>query len=228
MNELNIYDEITKEPIADPDLSVGYLYNKEIQTGMTEEKIEILEGTITESNPEGLRIRIPSYPIFETVQYYHKYTDEEVSDIKNKKIEDLSIQCNKLIITGSKIKLSDESEKEFSYSTDDQANISEMFNAILMGATSYPYHANDEACKMYSAADIVIIYSALSSLKTSQITYFNQLKQYVKTLNIVSDIESVTYGQELTDEYLETYNSLMSSAAEEMQKVLSKVQTYAI
>lgn len=225
---MKIYDEITKEEIFEPDLSLGYLYTGEIKTGTEEEKIEILEGTISEQNPDGLRIKYPAKDIYEECQYYHKYTEEEIENIKEKKINSLSSQCNQVIIAGSKIKLSDESEKEFSYSTDDQANISEMFNAILMGATSYPYHANNEGCRMYSALDIVTIYSTLSSLKTSQITYFNQLKQYIKTLNIVSNIESVTYGQELTDEYLETYNSLMSSAAEEMRKVLSKVQTYAI
>lgn len=48
-----------------------------------------------------------------------------------------------------------------------------MFNAILLGATAYPYHANNETCQMYSAQDIVIIYSSLAALKTSQITYFN-------------------------------------------------------
>lgn len=222
---MTIYDEITKEQIADPNLSTGYLYNGTIQTGTTEEKIIIMDGTINSKNVNGLRKKIEAQPIYEDCQYYHKYTEEEIETIRNNKIEKLSKQCNQLIISGSKIKLSDESEKEFSYSTDDQANISEMFNAILMGATSYPYHANDEGCKMYSSSDIVIIYSTLSSLKTGQITYFNQLKQYVKTLNTVSDIESVTYGQELTGEYLETYNTLVESASTEMQKVLSKVAT---
>lgn len=222
---MTIYDEITKEPIVAPDLSAGYLYNGKIQNGMTEEKTVVMDGTVNSRNPDGLRKTIPSQPIYESCQYYHKYTEGEINNIKNNKIEELSKQCNQLIITGSKIKLSDESEKEFSYSTDDQANISEMFNAILMGATSYPYHANDEGCKMYSSADIVTIYSTLSSLKTGQITYFNQLKQYVKTLNTVSDIESVTYGQELTGEYLETYNTLVESASTEMKKVLSKVAT---
>lgn len=222
---MTIYDEITKEPISDPDLSVGYLYDGKIQTGMTEEKTVVMDGTVNSRNPEGLRKTIPSQPIYESIQYYHQYTEEEIDNIRNNKIEELSKQCNQLIVSGSKVELSDESEKEFSYSTDDQANISEMFNAILMGATSYPYHANNEGCEMYSSADIVIIYSTLSSLKTGQITYFNQLKQYVKTLNTVSDIESVTYGQELTGEYLETYNTLVESASTEMQKVLSKVAT---
>lgn len=222
---MKIYDEITKEEITEPDLSVGYLYEKEIQVGTTEEKMKIMEDTISENNPNGLRIKIPKTPIFEIVQYYHKYTEEEINSKKEKKIKELSNICNVTITSGLTINLSDNSNKEFSYSTNDQANINEMFNAILMGATSYPYHANDESCKMYSAEDIVKIYSSLSSFKTAQITYFNQLKQYVKTLNTVSEIESISYGQELTGEYLETYNTLIESASTEMQKVLSKVAT---
>lgn len=220
---MKIYDEITKEEISYYDLSIGFLYDGKLEKEIIPETIEIMEGTVSERNPDGLKKIVPEHIIYEDCKFYHKYTEEEIENIKETKIDSLSSQCNQVIIAGSKIKLSDESEKEFSYSTDDQANISEMFNAVLMGATSYPYHANDEGCKMYSALDIVTIYSTLSSLKTSQITYFNQLKQYVKTLNIVSNIESVTYGQELTDEYLETYNNLVASAAEEMQKVLSKV-----
>lgn len=79
---MTIYDEITKEPIVDPDLSAGYLYNGKIQTGMTEEKIVVMDGTVNSRNPDGLKKRIPPQPIYENCQYYHKYTDEELNPPK--------------------------------------------------------------------------------------------------------------------------------------------------
>lgn len=225
MDELKIYDEITLEEIFDPDLEKGYLYEGQIKTGTEPEKRVVMEGTVTERNPEGLEKIVPAKDIYESCKYYHEYTDEEKESCLNGKLSSLSNSCNEQITNGAEITLSDESKKTFSYSIEDQANVSEMFNAIVMGATSYPYHANGEGCKMYSAEDILKIYSTLTALKTSQVTYYNQLREYVKTLEFVPDIQSVTYGQELTGSYLDTYNELMQNATTEMQKVLSKVST---
>ena len=222
---MKIYDEITKEEIDSPDLSAGYVYNGFYLTGYIDEYYKVIEKTITEERPNGLRQLIPSKPIYEECQYYHKYTAEEKENYLNEKLKSLSDVCNEKITNGAEVVLSDESKKTFSYSIEDQSNVSEMFNAIVMGATSYPYHANGEGCKMYSAEDIVKIYSTLTTLKTSQVTYYNQLREYVKTLESIQDIQSVTYGQELTGSYLETYNELMQNANTEMQKILTKLYT---
>ena len=57
---MKIYDEITREEITEPDLSAGYVYDGVIVTGHTEERIEVMEGTVTEDRPEGLRRLIPA------------------------------------------------------------------------------------------------------------------------------------------------------------------------
>ena len=222
---MNIYDEITLEKIFEPDLEKGYLYDGQIKTGTEPEKKVVMEGTITARNPEGLKKIIPAKDIYEDCQYYHEYTEDEKETYLNEKLSSLSNSCNEKITKGAEVTLSDESKKTFSYSIEDQANVSEMFNAIVMGATSYPYHANGEGCKMYGAEDIVKIYSTLTTLKTSQVTYYNQLRDYIKTLEFVPEIQAVVYGQELTGSYLDTDNELMHNATTEMQKVLSRVST---
>ena len=75
---MKIYDEITREEITDPDLSAGYVYDGFIVTGRTEERYEVMEGTITEDRPEGLRRLIPAQDITEPCQWYHTYTEEEL------------------------------------------------------------------------------------------------------------------------------------------------------
>lgn len=75
---MKIYDEITKEELTAPDESKGYLYDSQIKTGMTEDTYEVMEGTVTEDCPNGLRRLIPGHAIFEACQYYHTYTDEEI------------------------------------------------------------------------------------------------------------------------------------------------------
>ena len=139
------------------------------------------------------------------------------------KLAELSEVCGAAINAGATVTLPDGTEEQFTYSTADQANISEMFTACLMGAESYPYHANDEACKTYTAAQIMAIYGTLSMYKTGQLTYHNQLKQYVKTLDDMEDVLAVVYGQPLTGDYLTAYNTLMQEAQAQMQAVISKV-----
>ena len=51
---------------------------------------------------------------------------------------------------------------------------------------------------------------------TSNTTYLNQLKAYVYTLTDIKDVQAVQYGQELTGEYLENFNSIM----EHSQKII--------
>lgn len=189
------------------------------------------QGIVVEGIPYSTSITAPIKNIETAVYEKQENWDEEIKEkynnilyekIKEDLILNFSKICEQTINEGSKVQLSDGSEKNFTYDINDQANISEMFNAILMGATKYPYHANDEDCRMYEAQDIIIIYSTLSAYKTAQMTYYNQLKRYIKSLSNIEEIEKVSYGQPLTGQYLETYNSLIEQAGEQLQTILTK------
>lgn len=147
----------------------------------------------------------------------------DLETVRAAKIAEMSAACNAAINAGTTVQMPDGTQEAFTYSTADQANISEMFMACLMGAESYPYHANDEPCQSYTAAEIMAIYGTLSMYKTGQLTYHNQLKQYIGTLETVQEVQAVTYGQELTGEYLAAYGTLMQEAQAQMQAVISKV-----
>ena len=139
---------------------------------------------------------------------------------KTTKHTELSEACQSTIYNGATITLSDGSQQYFTYNEHDQTNIFEMYSAVKAGATQYIYQAQDESCMVYQAADIITIYSTLAALKTSTLTYYHQLTDYVDTLTSVEDINAVTFGQELTGEYLERYNELITVAAEQMNIVL--------
>lgn len=214
---MKTYDEKTGLEIENPDLEKGYTYPGQRYVGT--ERV-ILRGTVELYPPDGLGYE---KLVYEDCLWYHEYTDEDKKAAVSDKLSELSLACNAAITTGAEIQLSDGSTAQFSYSLEDQSNISEMFNAVLMGATSYPYHANGEGCRMYSAADITAIYATLSGLKTTQTTYYNQFRQYVQTLETVPKVNAVKYGDALTGEYLETYNTLIAQAQAEMQKIFAKV-----
>lgn len=157
----------------------------------------------------------------EAYQTYLATIPDPINSEKEKKLNEISEICQTKINEGTDVELTT-GTKHFTYTLADQANVSEMFTALAAGATEYPYHADGEACEIYNAQDIITIYSTLSMLKTGQITYQNQLKQYVKSLESIEEVQAVVYGQELIGEYLESYNALMVSAQSQMAIVLSK------
>lgn len=151
-------------------------------------------------------------------------TPPTISVTENKtKLEQLSDTCEETIYAGTDVKLKDGNSYRFSYTLKDQANISEMFNACLAGATGYVYHYDDGSCRTFEAADILTIYYTLSLFKTGQTTYFNQLKQYISTLDDLDEINSIIYGQPLTEPYQEQYNYLMGYAKSQLDSVVSNI-----
>lgn len=76
---MKIYDEITLEEIFEPDLEKGYIHLGTRKIGETEEEIKVIEGTVTDSRPNGIREIVPAHDITEQCQYYHRYTEEELN-----------------------------------------------------------------------------------------------------------------------------------------------------
>lgn len=132
------------------------------------------------------------------------------------KLKEINDNCQSAIVAGV-----DYNGEHFSYELEDQNNIDNLLNlAKSSNGMDVPYHADNGNCKLYSANDIFAIYIAQKTNVTHHTTYANQLKQYVKTLSTIKDIQAVYYGQELTGQYLETYNAMM-----EQVKAITEVVT---
>ena len=146
-----------------------------------------------------------------------------LDEAQAEKISQLSAVCNALIVAGADIQLADGSTQHFDYSTEDQLNISDMFSAVVLGASCYPYQPANGSCAVYRAADIVTIYTTLAGQKTAQLTYYHQLKDYVRSLETVAGADAVVYGQPLTGAWLEHYNATIQTAQQQMQAVLARL-----
>ena len=146
-----------------------------------------------------------------------------LDEAQSEKISQLSAVCNALILAGADIQLADGSTQHFDYSTEDQLNISDMFSAVVLGASCYPYQPANGSCAVYQAADIVTIYTTLAGQKTAQLTYYHQLKDYVRSLETVAGADAVVYGQPLTGAWLEHYNATIQTAQQQMQAVLARL-----
>lgn len=192
-----------------------------LESKLQQKEIYLIPANCTETPP-------PQTQEGETVRFVNgqwiieKAPEPTLEQLKQEKITELSATCEQTIYNGLELELSAGTEY-FEYKDKDQTNIKAMFDAVVLGAEKYPYQSEDGNCRVYTAQDIITLYTSLEGLRTAQLTYYHQLKDLVNTLESVEEINAVTYGQELEGEYLQHYNEMLAVAQEQMQLVLSKV-----
>lgn len=133
---------------------------------------------------------------------------ETLENIKTNKISELNTICNKMITSGVDVEIDGKTE-HFSYTIEDQANIDDIAQMAKSTNMEQSYHCDNGSCKLYTVEEITKIYMTQKMNKAHNITYANQLKLYVKSLKEKAEVESIAYGQDLTGEYLNTYNTIM-------------------
>jgi hypothetical protein len=116
----------------------------------------------------------------------------------NNKLRQLSTICNNKIIAGFSIILSDGERYRFKLTTEDQLNLIILENQLNAGAETVLYHASDMPCKYFMREDMLKVINAFKKHVLYHTTYFNAVKQYLKTLNKVDEIASFTYGTSIT------------------------------
>lgn len=153
------------------------------------------------------------------------------------KISELSRVCQQTIENGTDVTF-DESQAEtttfhFDFTTEDQANINSLFNTILLGATEFPYHYKDGNCQTFTREQIMTLYITMQKFITHNITYNNQLKNFIVDSYTGSRDEedevackAITYGEtQLTGTYLETYNQMMQVANTQVQNIITSLSS---
>lgn len=135
------------------------------------------------------------------------------------KINELSDVCQNTIIYGLDI-----NGQHFSYASEDQTNLKEIFDTVRITGLPMGYHADGQNCAKYSAEELINIYIQLTLNKYCQQTYFNQSREYLMSLEKSDDnkkiVESYTYGTPLTGKFLDTYNTMVNLYDEQIQAML--------
>lgn len=236
---MKIIDE-TGAVIENPDITLGHLVDdtEEITHPAVEgvEEVSHYE-TVAEYPNGGKDVRkvidtpgvqakaawIEQVPI----QRYIRYTEEELAAqeeaLRSKKLEEVSNCCEKTICAGIDVTFTDGTQEHFSLETSDQTNIDSVFNSVVMGATEYPYHADGEPCKMYSAADIITLYMSEKSFITKQTTYNNALRQWIKRETDKDVLKAIKYGDVLPDDLAAKMTDILAKANEQVQAIVSKL-----
>jgi len=127
--------------------------------------------------------------------------DVTVEFVRSRKIAELSNMCNSVIENGFDVELSDGDTYHFSLTTQDQLNLITLSTMVASGETAIPYHADGELCKFYSATDVTTIINTATYFKTYHVSYFNALKAYVESMDDMTSIGNIEYGDEIPVEH---------------------------
>lgn len=161
----------------------------------------------------------------------HINVDEEVEptpyeptieEVRKETVKSLNEATEQTIYAGVDVKTS-YGDEHFSLTANDQANIGNIFNAVVMGVQEYPYHADGKECVIYPKADIVSLYVAMQTLITKLTTHGNLLKQYVNSCEDKDTVKAVTLATELTGKLAEQEIKVLASAKAQMDAILAKL-----
>ena len=142
--------------------------------------------------------------------------EPSINNIIENKVLELSDICTQTIYNGIDVTLSDGKVEHFTLTERDQLNLSGIALKLLMGAEVIAWHEDDEGknCRFYNKIDAYKFISELTTFKEYNITYFRDLRIYVRNLNKIEDIENITYGFVLPDEFksdvLKEYEKLIT------------------
>lgn len=121
--------------------------------------------------------------------------------VKAVKIKEMSSTCNKTIVEGFSLVLSDGESHHFDLTIEDQVNLIDIASLIDKGETSIPYHASGEPFKFYNVDDIQLIINEASRIKNYHTAYFNSLKNYINAIQAIEEVSGITYGIKIPEEY---------------------------
>lgn len=133
------------------------------------------------------------------IAYNGEYTIEDVPDdrpldvIRADKLAELSDACNAAITAGMDVETTQGTE-HFSLQETDQINLTTALSAVQSGASGYPYHADGQLCRLFTAAEIQAIAAASVKHKLYHTTLCNHLLTWARRAETKEELSGITYA----------------------------------
>ena len=128
--------------------------------------------------------------------------ENALSAAKQSMIQRLSGMCKNKITSGFSILLSDGEVHNFKLTSEDQLNLMLIENQLTSGENTFIYHETNKPCKVFMREDMLKIVRAFKHHVLYHTTYFNAVKQYIKSLTNIEQVNLFTYGTDVS-EYVE-------------------------
>lgn len=152
-------------------------------------------------------------PNLEAWEAWKAAQPDPMDGLRAAKEDALSAACNAAIVAGMDVETSQGAE-HFSLQETDQINLTTALSAVQAGAAGYPYHADGQLCRMFSAAEIQAIAQASIEHKLYHTTLCNHLLTWARRAETAEELEGISY----------TAEGLPEDLAANMAQVLAEAQ----
>ena len=126
-----------------------------------------------------------------------------LEEIQEAKVNEMNAAQQAVIAEGVDVVLTDGSTEHFTLTERDQTSLVGLQGQVAAGEQNIPWHTSDEEehCKFYSNADMAKITATAMEYVTWHVTYFRDLRIYIRALTEIEEVEKVTYGMTIPEEY---------------------------
>lgn len=121
--------------------------------------------------------------------------EPDLEQLRSGKEAEISTACNGAIVAGMDVETSQGTE-HFALQETDQINLTTALSAVQAGAAGYPYHADGQLCRMFTAEEIQAIAQASVRHKLYHTTLCNHLLTWVRRAATAAELETITYAAE--------------------------------
>lgn len=156
------------------------------------------DGSIVLSN-DGSIYNPPSEPDYTPEEPY----EPTLEQLQETKVTEMNNAQQSAIQQGLDITLSDGTVEHFTLKDQDQTSLMGLQTLVAQGLERIPWHNADQSehCKYYSNADMAIITSKALQFVTFHVTYFRDLRIYVRALEDKEAVSNVFYGMSIPEKY---------------------------
>ena len=127
-----------------------------------------------------------------------------LEELQAAKKQEVNAACNKTIVEGFDVKLSDGQIHHFTMKEEDQISFLTCLALISKGETAIPWHPNGSStqpCVFYSTDDMQKITDAAYEHRTFHTTYCNSLKIWVEATETAEELQEIYYGADVPETY---------------------------
>ena len=138
--------------------------------------------------------------------------DRPLDEIRADKLAELSASCYAAITAGMDVETTPGTE-HFALQETDQINLTTALSAVQSGAAGYPYHADGQLCRLFTAAEIQAIAAASVKHKLYHTTLCNHLLTWARRAATKEALSGITYSADGLPEDLASNMAAVLAAA---------------
>lgn len=139
-----------------------------------------------------------------------------LEEVQEAKVSEMNAAQQQIVAYGCEVELTDGTKERFTLTTNDQLSLNALSVKTLEGMQIVPWHPADESvhCKFYSEEDMKKITDTCMNWVAYHVTYFRDLRIYIRSLQDKDSINAIQYGDNIPTEYQsEVLQSMLAERA---------------